>query len=174
MSTDPKHLVRTRGSTPAKSMHVRHPFNPRSDIQMTLLSDTTGMTRVGVSLARVPPGKEGYIPHSHTLCEEFVFVIEGHGTALVGDQEVAIGPGDFLGYPTDGTTHHIRNTGSEDLVFLQGGERREGDVGRFPTIGKLGLHLGDETLTFVDESTSEEMPFSAWLASPDDPDASRG
>lgn len=174
MSTDPKHLVHTRGNASIPSMRVRHPFNPRSDISMTLLSDATGMKRVGVSLGRVPAGKESFIPHSHLLCEEWVYVLEGHGVVLLDDREHAIGPGDFLGFPTDGTVHHLRNTGGEDLVFLQGGERREGDVGRFPTLGKLGLHFGDETMRFVSESEVHSLPFSAWLATPDDPEASRG
>lgn len=174
MSTDPKHLVPTRGNASIPTMHVRHPFNPRSDVAMTLLSDATGMTRLGVSLARVPPGKESYIPHSHMLCEEWVYVLEGHGMVLLGDREHEIGPGDFLGFPTDGTVHHLRNTGSEDLVFLQGGERREGDVGRFPTLGKLGLHLGDGNMRFVSESDVDSLPFSAWLATPVDPEVSRG
>lgn len=174
MSTDdPKHLVRTRGSTPMEVMHVRHPFNPRSDVRMTLLSDPTGLKRLGVTLARVPPGKESFIPHAHTINEEWVFVLEGHGTALLGERRVEIGPGDFLGFPTDGTVHHLENTGTEDLVFLQGGERHEAEVGHFPTLGKLGLHLGNDTMGFVDEAHIQRLPFSAWDVAPDDPEPSR-
>ena len=175
MSTEPKHLVRTRGGLdPAQSLHVRHPFNPRSQVHMTRLSDPAGMTRVGVSLARVPPGKESFLPHAHTLSEEWVYVLEGRGVVLLGDREHEIGPGDFLGFPTDGTIHHLKNTGDVDLVFLQGGERRDGDAGRFPTIGKLGIMLGDGTMRFVKESDIEQLPFTAWLASPGDPNESRG
>jgi uncharacterized cupin superfamily protein len=173
MSTDPKHLVRTRSLDPAQRMHVRHPFNPRSQIFMTRLSDPAGMTRIGVSLARVPPGKESFIPHAHTLNEEWVYVLEGRGSVLLGDQEHEIGPGDFLGFPIDGTIHHLTNTGDVDLVFLQGGERREGDAGRFPTLGKLGIMLGDGTMRLVSESDIQQLPFSAWLASPSDSDAPR-
>lgn len=174
MSTDPKHLVRTRGPAAAPAFHVRHPFNPRSDLHMTRLSDPAGLTRMGVNLARVPPGKESFIPHAHTLCEEWVYILEGHATALLGDRELEVGPGDFLGFPVDGTVHHLTNTGDVDLVYLQGGERRDGDVGRFPTIGKLGLVLGDETMRFVSESDVQSLPFSAWLATPDDPAAKGG
>jgi uncharacterized cupin superfamily protein len=170
MST-PKHLVHTRGPDAEPAHAVRHPFNPRSTLFMTRLSDPTGLTRVGVNLGRLPPGKEAFVPHAHTLCEEWVYVLEGRGTAVIGDQQLEIGPGDFLGYPTDGTVHHLLNTGDVDLVVLQGGERREGDVGRFPTLGKLGLHLGDGVMRFVKESDVEVLPFSAWRASPEDPEA---
>lgn len=169
MSTTPKHLVRTRGLDPAQALHVKHPFNPRSEVFMTRLSDPAGMKHMGVSLARVPPGKESFIPHAHTLNEEWVYILEGRGVVLLGDQEHEVGPGDFLGFPTDGTVHHLTNTGDVDLVFLQGGERREGDAGRFPTLGKLGVHLGDGRMRFMKESDIEVLPFSAWLASPEGP-----
>jgi uncharacterized cupin superfamily protein len=174
MSTEPKHLVRAHNVDPAQVLHVKHPFNPRSELFMTRLSDGTGMTRVGVSLARVPPGKESFVPHAHTTQEEWVYILEGQGVALVGEHELEVGPGDFLGFPTDGTVHHLTNTGAVDLVYLQGGERREGDVGRFPTLGKLGLALGDGTMRFVSETDVQALPFTAWLASPGDPNESRG
>jgi uncharacterized cupin superfamily protein len=170
MSHAPKHLVRTRNVDPAQAVHVKQPYNPRSEVFMTRLSDPAGMKRLGVSLARVPAGKDAFIPHAHTVNEEWVFVLEGRGVALLGDQEHEIGPGDFLGFPIDGTIHHLRNTGEVDLVFLQGGERRDGDVGRFPTLGKLGLHLGDGAMRFVSESDVQVLPFTAWLASPEGTD----
>jgi len=170
MSTEPKHLVRTHGPAAPPPFLVKHPFNPRSHITMTRLSDATGMTRVGVSLARVPPGKESFIPHAHTTQEEWVYVLEGRGTVLLGEHEHEVGPGDFLGFPTDGTIHHLTNTGDVDLVFLQGGERRDPEIGRFPTIGKLGISLGDGQMRFVNEADAQTLPFTAWLASLNDPD----
>lgn len=169
MSTEPKHLVRTRDLSSTHANHISHPFNPRSQVLMTLLSDRTGMTRTAVSLARVPPGKESFVPHAHSLAEEWVYVLEGRGRALLGDRELEVGPGDFLGFPTDGTIHHLTNAGDVDLVYLQGGERRDGDVGRFPTLGKLGFTRGDETMCFVDEAQVQSLPFSAWMVSPGAP-----
>jgi uncharacterized cupin superfamily protein len=172
MSTDPEHLVHTRGPAASPAFHMRHPFNPRSQVFMTPLSDPAGMTRMGVNLARVPPGKEAFIPHAHTLTEEWVYVLEGQGVLVLGDREHAIGPGDFVGFPTDGTVHHITNPGDQDLVYLQGGERRDGDASRYPTLGKLGIVLGDGTMCFVPESAIEALPYSAWLAPSDDSDPS--
>lgn len=168
MSTEPKHLVRTRDLDDAHVLHVAHPFNPRSHVWLTRLSDHAGLTRVGVSLARVPPGKESFIPHAHLVQEEWVYVLEGRGRALVGEQELEVGPGDFLGFPTDGTVHHLTNVGDVDLVFLQGGERRDYDLARFPTLGALSFPLG-EGMAFVDEATAKAVPFSAWEVSPGAP-----
>lgn len=163
--SEPTHLVRTASLPPEAGVELRHPFNPASQIRMVPLGDATGLTRVGVSIARVPPGKESFIPHAHVNTEEFVFVLEGRGKARVGDVEVAIGPGDFLGFPPDGTVHHLRNDGEVDLVFLQGGERTPVEVTRFPTLGKVGVFRpGQPEVTFHDDTTAQVVPVTAWLA----------
>ncbi len=47
------------------------------------LSERTGLTRLPVNLMRLPPGKESFIPHAHSVEEEYVFVAQrpGHGDA---------------------------------------------------------------------------------------------
>jgi uncharacterized cupin superfamily protein len=160
--SDPKQLVRVDARGPA--LHIRHPKNDASDLRMTRLSDPTGMERCGVSIARVPPGKESFVPHHHTQQEEWVYVLSGSGEALIGEDHFAVGPGDFLGFPCDGVVHHLRNVGDEDLVYLQGGERQGGDVGIFPTIGKIGVpFMKQGEMVFIDDSQVERLPFSAWM-----------
>lgn len=164
MSTHPKYLLRRAELEGAPPVRVRHPLNPRSEIHMRLMSDRTDMKRMGVNMARIPPGKESFLPHAHTAHEEWVYVLEGRGHALIGEHEHEIGPGDFLGFPTDGTVHHLRNSGDVDLVFLQGGERGKLEVGIFPTIGKRMVFEIDRGLVHaVPESTIETIPLSAWL-----------
>jgi len=161
--SDPtKYLVRAADRTPADELHVRHPFNPASEIHMTRLGDRTGLTRIGISIARVPAGKESFILHAHTLEEEWVYVLSGSGHVQLGDDELPIGPGDFVGFPPDGTPHVIRNRSDAELVYLQGGERRPGDRGIFPTIGKIGFPHDDTQMTLVDMDALQLLPFSAW------------
>ncbi|MCA9634762.1 MAG: cupin domain-containing protein [Myxococcales bacterium] len=169
----PKHLVRSADLAEAETIRVRHPLNPRSEIHMKRLSDPTGMTRVGVNLARIPPGRESFLPHSHAVFEEWVYVLEGRGRAQIGDEEHPIGPGDFLGFPTDGTPHHLINDGEVDLVILQGGERGRFDMGHFPTIGKhMFFHEG--VAHFFPDAAIETMPLSAWQATDDAEKKSEG
>ncbi|MCX4247190.1 cupin domain-containing protein [Paraliomyxa miuraensis] len=168
MSTTPKHLLRRAELEASEAIHVRHPLNPQSEIHMRRLSDPTGMKRMGVNLGRIPPGKESFLPHAHTTNEEWVYVLEGRGHALIGEHEHEIGPGDFLGFPTDGTVHHLRNSGDVDLLFLQGGERNGFDVGLFPTIGKRMMVQPEQGLAhFVPEDAIETLPLSAWLVTDD-------
>ena len=126
---------------------ARHPLNPRSEIHGHVLSRRTGLRRVGVNLFRVPVGKESTAFHLHWNEEEFAFVLSGRGVAEIGDRELEIGPGDFLGFPPGTHAHNFRNTGTEDLVFLSGGESREVEVGDFPREGKRAVRiLGGATL----------------------------
>lgn len=160
---DPKHLVRTRELVAADFMLIRHPLNPQSEVRMHRLGDRVGMKRAHLSLARLPPGKESFLPHAHANQEEFLFILEGRGMALLGDTEVEVGPGDYMGFPTDGTVHHLRNVGDSELVYLMGGERTDVEVSRFPSIGKVGVFKTGE-VSFFDESSATVLPRSAWRA----------
>ena len=145
-SEDPYHARDPQASRPhrrpsaADAIRIRHPLNPNSDVTIQRLAERTGMQRLPVSLARVPPGKESFTLHAHLATEEFLYILEGHGTAVIGDAEVAVGPGDFMGFPTDGTPHTpARTPGTTDLVYLMGGERTAVEVARFPAAGKLAV-----------------------------------
>nr|QQZ50595.1 cupin domain-containing protein [Phenylobacterium glaciei] len=76
------------------------------------------------NLVRLPPGKESFIAHSHAVEEEFIFVLEGTGEVTLDGEAHAVGPGDFVGFPTDGVVHGFRNTGASDLLYLTAGNGR--------------------------------------------------
>ncbi len=122
----------------------KHPMNPRSEIHGFMLSRMVGLKRVGLNWIRIPPGKESFIYHVHHTEEELMYVLSGRGVAEIGDEEIEIGPGDFLGFPPRTLAHHLRNTGSEDLVYLAGGESVDVEVGDFPREGKRLVRIGPE------------------------------
>lgn len=134
---------------------------------MQRLSDPTGLSHVGVSLARIPPGKESFALHVHSVQEEWIYVVSGRGHVRLDEQELPIEAGDFVGFPAGGPAHLVRNTSEADLVFLQGGDRRPGDVGRFPDLGKVGFRHDETHMALVDEEHVRVLPFSAWLAKDD-------
>lgn len=120
----------------------QHPLNPRSEMHWVPLSDAVGMTRTGVHLIRIPPGKESAIFHTHATEEEWIFILAGRGVAEIGDDEVEVGPGDFMGFATPSLPHHLRNDSDADLLYLVGGERREAEIAEFPRLGKVVLRVG--------------------------------
>lgn len=120
----------------APEAHVRHPFNGNSDVYLRPLSWAAGLTRTVLTLARMPPGKESFVYHSHEHDEEFLYILSGRGRAEIGEDTVEVGPGDFMGFPAPGVAHHLTNPYDEDLVYLMGGERSGLDVGYFPRLGR--------------------------------------
>jgi uncharacterized cupin superfamily protein len=164
MADAPKHLIRTRELDPAEAVRVRHPFNPNSEVYLHRLAERAGMGRSIVTLARVPPGKESFVLHAHLLHEEFLYILEGRGTAVIGDAEVEVGPGDFMGFPVDGTPHTLRNTGTTDLVYLMGGERGPLEVARFPTVGKTLVFSQAGGIQAFDDASARQLTFADFVA----------
>ncbi|MBE9114494.1 cupin domain-containing protein [Lusitaniella coriacea LEGE 07157] len=128
-------------NTPEFAFH--HPLNPNSEIHLRSLSRATNLQRVGVSLSRVPPGKESFIYHTHRHEEEWIYILSGRGIAEIGDREFEVGPGDFMGFVADSLPHHLRNPFEEDLKYLMGGENLPCDIGAFPRLGKRVIRDGD-------------------------------
>lgn len=158
------YLVRTSELDSSAALHVSHPLNDRSEIFMTRLSDPTGLTHVGVSIARVPPGKESFVLHVHSIQEEWMFVLSGEGRVQLDDGELIVRAGDFVGFPPNGPAHLVRNASDVDLVYLQGGDRRTGDRGRYPELGLVGYQHDDGHMALIREDQIEIRPFSDWMA----------
>ncbi len=169
MSKPEQYIVRTSQVPTERMFHFSHPLNPDSEMRLLPLSDSAGLKRLGVSIGRIPPGKEGFLPHAHAGQEEFVFVLEGEGRLSIDGETTTIGPGDFVGFPTDGAVHHIVNESSEDFVYLMGGERTTTDVAYFPTVGMTGF-WANGSMHYVDETAVKAYRPQDFAASKDDGD----
>jgi uncharacterized cupin superfamily protein len=74
-----------------------------------------------------------------------------------------IGPGDYLGFPIDGVIHQIRNTGTEDLVYLTGGERAPVEVATMPSLGKIAVFQNNAVTFFdADSANAEKITMAEW------------
>jgi uncharacterized cupin superfamily protein len=160
---DPKHIVRTGDMDWSQVWRGRHPFNPASEMQMVPLGDPAGMTQMGVHLIRIPPGKESFIPHAHSVSEEFVFILQGVGVAVLNGVAHAIGPGDFVGFPIDGVVHSIVSQGPGDLLYLTCGRRDPLEVADMPSIGKTTVFRNGRMQLFGEDGI-EELTQAEWMA----------
>ena len=158
-----RRIIRTRDLDWASKPSGRHPFNPASEMKLVPLGDQTGMKRVLTNLIRLPPGKESFIAHNHAVEEEFIFVLEGEGEVTLDGVAHPVGPGDFVGFPTDGVVHGFRNTGTGDLLYLTGGERARVEVAEMPSIGKTALFRPGR-ITMFGEGGVEELTPEEWEA----------
>jgi uncharacterized cupin superfamily protein len=137
MSDDRPNLYLLRAEDiAARSQTFSHPWNPQSELSGYLLAKSTGLKRLGVNFARMAPGKESFVYHSHWAEEEWIYILEGHGMARIDGVEYEVGPGDFMAFPAPGVAHHLRNPFNADLVYLMGGENQPIDVADFPDLGK--------------------------------------
>ena len=141
--TEGKVLVRAEEVAKGES-RFSHPWNPNSKLYGTHLSTLAGLSRVGVSRVRVPPRKESFVYHSHYREEEWIFVISGRGVAEIDGEEFEVGAGDFMGFPAPQVAHHMRNPGTENLVYLVGGENLDLDIADFPRLGKHMVCRGQD------------------------------
>ncbi|HKM99969.1 MAG TPA: cupin domain-containing protein [Candidatus Binataceae bacterium] len=132
----------------SRAASFSHPWNPNSQIIGAQISRAVGLKRTGVTLARIPAGKESFVYHSHRFEEEWIYILSGMGLAEIDAAEYEVGAGDFMGFPTPSVAHHLRNAGPEDLVYLMGGENREVEIADFPKLGKRMIRRMDGSDVF--------------------------
>ena len=143
MPTASKHLISATEALAAEALWS-HPWNPNSAVASVFLGRTLGLQRTGVNIARVPPGKESFLPHRHEREEEWVYVLSGRGVAEIDGEQLEVRAGDFMAFPAPSVVHHLRNPFEVDLVYLMGGENLSHEIEDFPTVGKRVVRCGDD------------------------------
>jgi uncharacterized cupin superfamily protein len=131
-----------------KSSRFSHPLNPNSEIHGLMLGKALGLQRTGFGIARIRPGKESFVYHSHMNEEEWLYILSGRGVALLDGHEYEVGPGDFMAFPTPSVAHHLTNPFTEDLVYLMGGENLPVEIADFPTLGKRIVRGPNEVVLY--------------------------
>ena len=137
------HLIR-RADVQAGEDTFSHPWNPDSEIIGTHLSGLAGLTRTGVSLVRIPQGKESFAYHLHHREEEWIYVLSGRGVAHIDGKDYDMDSGDFVAFPTPSVAHLMKNPFEEDLVYLMGGESLDYEIADFPTLDRRMVRTGDD------------------------------
>jgi len=135
-----------------------HPWNPNSELFGVRMGLTVGLKRTGVNFGKIPPGKESFIYHSHDREEEWIYILSGRGIAEIDGAEFEVGAGDFMGFPTPSVAHHLRNAGTEELIYLAGGENLEVEIAEFPRLGKRMLRREGNVEIY---DVSDAKPFGA-------------
>ena len=156
LMSDTNYLLSADAIRQMKGLDKQHFLNANARRNNKSLGDMTGLTGFGIHLIEVPPGCESTEHHVHHHEDECVYVLSGEATACIGDEEFPIGPGDFIGYRKGGLAHSIRNTGTEKLVCLVVGERREHDTGDYPRLGKRIYRSAGLPWNLVDHDAIEE------------------
>lgn len=143
MSEQYKHIVKRQQAEEAQGT-FSHPWNPASEITGSQLARMAGLKRSMVSIGRLKPGKESFAYHLHHNEEEWIYILSGQGVAHIDGEDYTLEAGDFVGFPTPSKAHQLINRGSEDLVYLMGGEDLPCEVADFPALDRRMVRTGDK------------------------------
>ncbi|MEW6496462.1 MAG: cupin domain-containing protein [Cyanobacteriota bacterium] len=64
--------------------------------QKRKLGGSFGLTHLGVNLIHFSPGTVSALAHSHSKQKEFILVLEGSPTLVLGEEESVLHPGECL------------------------------------------------------------------------------
>lgn len=97
------------------------------------LGDFFGLTQFGANLTRLAPGAVSALLHAHARQDEFIYILEGRPTLVLGDREYPLKPGDCMGFKAGtGIAHQLANRSEADVLYLEVGDRTEGDEVTYP------------------------------------------
>ena len=122
---------------------------PVKDREKRVLGDGLGLNQFGVNLVRLKPGVMSSQRHWHSRQDEFVYVLEGELVLVTDAGEQTLGPGMAAGFAAgSGDGHHLINRTDVDAVYLEVGDRTEGDEVDYPDIDLL-VRFVDGERTYV-------------------------
>ncbi len=97
------------------------------------LGDLFGLTNFGANLTRLAPKAISALRHAHTKQDEFVYILEGHPTLHTDEGRTRLSPGMCAGFKAGtGNGHCLINETTEEVVYLEIGDRTPGDEGHYP------------------------------------------
>jgi uncharacterized cupin superfamily protein len=83
------------------------------------LGDALGLSRIGVNLVNIAPGKESSMRHWHTHEDEFVYVLEGELVLRTDAGEQLLVAGCCAGFPAGSSDgHQLVNRGTQPASYL--------------------------------------------------------
>lgn len=131
-----RYLVTREEIEAMEGLHKTHFLNPNAKRINKSLGDITGLSGFGFHMIEVQPGHDTTEHHLHHYEDECLYVLAGRGTAYIGDDQIEVNAGDFLGYRKGGLAHSITNSGDSPLRCIVVGERLPHDVADYPRLRK--------------------------------------
>ena len=97
------------------------------------LGDLFGLANFGVNLTRLAPGAVSSLRHAHTKQDEFIYILQGRPTLHTDEGRTQLAAGMCAGFKANtGNGHCLQNETTEEVVYLEVGDRTPGDEGTYP------------------------------------------
>jgi uncharacterized cupin superfamily protein len=130
----PVSILASEAPARTKASNYPEPFASRMAGRRKLpLGDLFGLTNFGVNLTRLAPGAVSALRHAHTKQDEFVYILQGQPTLHTDEGHTLLAPGMCAGFKAGtGNGHRLLNNTTEEVVYLEIGDRTPGDEGTYP------------------------------------------
>ena len=97
------------------------------------LGDLFGLSNFGVNLTHLLPGAGSALRHAHAKQDEFIYILQGHPVLITNAGETQLSPGMCAGFKSGtGNAHQLLNRASEEVIYLEIGDRSAGDSVIYP------------------------------------------
>jgi len=97
------------------------------------LGEVFGLANFGVNLTRLAPNSVSSLRHAHTKQDEFIYILQGHPTLHTDEGHSKLFPGMCAGFKAGtGNGHRLLNETSEEVVYLEVGDRSREDEASYP------------------------------------------
>jgi uncharacterized cupin superfamily protein len=118
----------------AKPSNYPEPFASRmAGRKKHPLGDLFGLANFGVNLTRLAPNAISALRHAHSKQDEFVYILQGSPTLHTDEGRTRLSPGMCAGFRAGtGNGHHLINETTEEVIYLEVGDRTSGDEGSYP------------------------------------------
>ena len=122
--------------SPRSSSSYPEPFRSRVlPREKRALGDALGLTKIGVNLTMLPPGKESSMRHFHTHEDELLFVLEGEVVLRTDEGEQVLTAGMCAGFPAGGSDgHQVVNRSDRPARYLEISNRDPQDGAEYPDV----------------------------------------
>lgn len=130
---------------PRSSSGYPEPFRSRVlPREKRALGDASGLTKVGVNLTTLPPGKESSMRHWHTREDELVFVVDGEVVLVSDEGEQVLRAGTCAGFPAGVKNgHQLVNRSDRPARYLEISNRDPEDTAEYSDVD-LALRRGPD------------------------------
>jgi len=136
MSEESKPIAVTASEVPARIRPSVYPepFASRmAGREKRPLGDFFGLTNFGVNLTRLAPNAVSALRHAHAKQDEFIYILQGYPTLHTDEGHTQLSPGMCAGFKAGtGNGHCLINETSEEVVYLEVGDRTPGDEASYP------------------------------------------
>jgi uncharacterized cupin superfamily protein len=119
---------------PRSSSAYPEPFRSRVlPREKRAVGDALGLTKIGVNLTTLPPGKESSMRHFHTREDELIFVLEGEVVLRSDEGEQVLTAGMCAGFVAGSrNSHQLANRSDRPARYLEISNRDPDDGAEFP------------------------------------------